>query len=196
MVTFQLNHRDPAIVVYHNPDVKMYSFHSPNLLRWTGDDCRPVVEGLHKTSVLEKALRHDMKIWKCMKMVVGSKTLPTCTVWRMSMDAHEFEHHSFYLCHPLQETQVSTIKVFSSLRALREWLFFTCRWSLFASWWSLVQSQKVFLDECDLETLGFIPRLNLSSAGRTVTVSHPNSITSFERQVYTNYQLFAIQPKI
>lgn len=91
-------------------------------------------------------------------MVLGSKTLRTCTVWWMSMDAHEFEHHSFYLCHPLQETQASNIKIFSSLRALREWLFFTCRWSLFASWWSLVQSQKVFLDACDLETLGFIPR--------------------------------------
>lgn len=34
------------------------------------------MEGLHKTSLLEKTLRHhDTKIWKCMKMVVGSKTL-------------------------------------------------------------------------------------------------------------------------
>ncbi len=82
LVTFQLNHREPEIVglsqsryeevVYLTPCIKKInhymngslitlkcSFHGhPNLLWWTGDDCSPMVEGLHKTSLLEKSLRH------------------------------------------------------------------------------------------------------------------------------------------
>ena len=59
---------------------------------------------------------------------------------------------------PFKKPKQVTSKSFRHYEPFASGLFFTCRWSLFASWWSLVQSQKVFLDACDLETLGFIPR--------------------------------------